>query len=214
MDHRWHKGALNWRSVLKIIVIKIPHVSDRRMAIADMHGIWSSNDALAAARTRTHYKIVLSKIKSLPCPRHKRQQKLMMSLTARPILDISCANIKPMRPSWGFHFIVHKGVNRCIGPNFMKALKNLLCTALAHEPVVNQSDFWLFAKITHAIPSRNRRNVQCPLERASRRAGPRLRVNLPRVPVPNAALRQASARRSQREPAAPARPGQPRRCRR
>lgn len=63
------------------------------MAIADMHGIWSSNDALAAACTRTDNKIILSKIESLPCLRHEGQQKLMMRLTAGPILNISCSNI-------------------------------------------------------------------------------------------------------------------------
>ena len=61
----------------------------------------------------------------------------MMSLAAGPILDISCTNIKPVRPSRCFLFVINKRINWSIGPNFMKALKNLLSTALAHEPVMN-----------------------------------------------------------------------------
>lgn len=42
-----------------------------------------------------------------------------------------------MGPGRSFLLVIYERVNGCIGPYFMKALKNLLGTALAYKPIVN-----------------------------------------------------------------------------
>ncbi len=80
----------------------------------------------------------------------------MMCFTARPILNIGSANIYTMRPRWSFVFVVDERINRGIRPYFMKALKNLLSTALANKPIMNKRDLWLLMRSSQSNPSRNR----------------------------------------------------------
>ena len=61
----------------------------------------------------------------------------MMRLTARPILNIGCSNIQTVCPRRSLLFVIYERIYWCIRPYFMKALKNLLSTTFAHEPIVN-----------------------------------------------------------------------------
>lgn len=80
----------------------------------------------------------------------------MMCFTAGPMLNIGSANIYTMRPGRSFFFVEDESINRGIRPYFMKALKNLLSTALANKPIMNKRNLWLFMLSSQSNPSRNR----------------------------------------------------------
>ena len=132
-------------------VVKIPHIADGRMAVADMHGIRPGDNTLGAGRAGRQHKVVLGQIERLKRGGHQWQHGLVELVGKRHLLEPAGADIVTLEPFGHIVGVVHKGVDDSIGENVLHSVHNAVAAGIADEPVVDDGNFrFLFAHDGHS----------------------------------------------------------------
>lgn len=138
-------------------VVKIPHITDRRVAVADVYGIRAGDDAFGTGGGRRQHQIVLGQVERLKRAGHQRQHGLIQPVGEGHLLEPARADVIAFKVLGHVFGVVHKGVDDGIGENTLHGVHNAVPAGVADKPVVNDGDLGLlFAHYRHSRPVTHR----------------------------------------------------------
>ena len=117
----------------------LPHISHRRVAIADVECTARAHGSLRHGMTGGDNEVVATEIKRLDRPGKQREKVAVPFPAERQMLKKRSADRHSFNTRRNRSGIVKKGEQRCIGKEFTQDLKDLFPAAHTGEPVVNES---------------------------------------------------------------------------
>ena len=145
-----HDGAHQPVGVGAVGVVKVPHIADGRVAVADVHGVRPRDDALGAGRRGGQHEVILRQVQRLERAGHQRQQVFVQFGGKGQFLHPGGADVIALEPRGHLFFIVHQRVDHSVGEHMVHAVHHAVAAGIGHQPVVYDGYFRF--GLAHSFP--------------------------------------------------------------
>ena len=132
-----HDGPHQRVGVAAVGIVKVPHIADGGMAVADMHGVGPGDDALAAGGRGGDDHVILRKVQRLKGFGHEGQQGAVNFGGKRNFLDIGGVDLIIPEPGGHMVLIIDQRIDGRVRENMVHTVHHPVRAGVGNQPVMD-----------------------------------------------------------------------------
>ena len=145
VDHPWHAQTGQQARMPAVLVVHVPDIAGRGMAIADMGRRHRGKHALGATGTGGNHHVIPGQVQRLESLGHERQIFLVPLGGTGELLHIGRDDMVVLETFRHMLSVIDQREHRCLGPDCQPILDDPLSPSVRRQPIMHNRDF-------HAIP--------------------------------------------------------------